>query len=142
MIKYIFIFPILLILFNCSKETIYSGKILNQEVLDNINFYNKENLVNKLGEPTFKDPVENKFFYFSEKKVKESIFKTNTFYSYLFVFEFDKEGNILNSKVYDLKDKKSINLVKDETESEIVKRGLIERIFGGVGAQQELPTPQ
>ena len=33
-----------------------------------------------------------------------------------------------------------INLSDDKTSNEIVKRGLLEKIFGGVGAQQELPT--
>ena len=28
----------------------------------------------------------------------------------------------------------------DKTSNEIVKRGLLEKIFGGVGTQQELPT--
>ena len=35
---------------------------------------------------------------------------------------------------------KDIKFVKDQTSNEIVRRGLIEKIFGGVGTQQELPT--
>ena len=31
-------------------------------------------------------------------------------------------------------------LILDKTSNELIKRGLLERIFGGVGTQQELPT--
>ena len=58
-LAYIFIF---LFLANCSEKISYSGKLLNQEELKNINFKNKENLINQLGYPSYIDPVENKFF--------------------------------------------------------------------------------
>tara|TARA_B100000963_G_C22618311_1_gene668566 strand:+ start:2154 stop:2576 length:423 start_codon:yes stop_codon:yes gene_type:complete len=125
---------------SCNTETIYSGKILNQENIDNLNFKNKETLLKELGEPSFYDPIGNQFVYFSEKKNKNSIFKTKIEYSYLFVFDFDKNNNVKNTKVYDLKNKNSIDNIDDITDSEVIKRGLIERIFGGVGPQQELPT--
>ena len=66
---------IFFVLANCSNKTTYSGKILNNEELREINFINKENLINKLGNPSYIDPIENKFFYFSEKSEKKSIFK-------------------------------------------------------------------
>ena len=44
--------------------------------------------------------------------------------------------------VYDLTNSKDIGFIKKETENTIVQRGLIEKIFGGVGPQQELPTSQ
>ena len=34
----------------------------------------------------------------------------------------------------------NIKLADDKTSNEIIKRGLLEKIFGGVGTQQELPT--
>ncbi len=131
---------IFFILANCSNNTTYSGKILKKEQLEDINFVNKEKLISKLGYPSYIDPIENKFFYFAEKSEKKSIFKKNIEYSYVFVFNIDKEGLITETKVYDTKEIKNINFSKDKTSNEIVKRGLLERIFGGVGAQQELPT--
>ena len=129
------------LLFNCSNKITYSGKILNQENLDNINFENKDILISKLGSPSFIDPIENKYFYHSEKNNKKSIFSKKTSYNFIFVFKFDENNNIINSSVYDLKNiNKDIDFIKDETENEVVRRGLIEKIFGGVGAQQELPT--
>ncbi len=140
MYKKILILLIYFLITSCTNKTIYSGKILNQDNLGNINFKNKETLIKKMGKPSFIDPLENKFFYYSEKEIKKSIFKRNTNYSLMFVFEFDEEENIINSKVFDLKNKENVDFIDEETSNEIVRRGLLERIFGGIGAQQELPN--
>ena len=87
MSKFIIYIGFFLILANCSNKTTYSGKILNQEDLKDINFVNKEKLLTKLGYPSYIDPIENKFFYFSEKSEKKSIFKKKIKYSYVFVFK-------------------------------------------------------
>ena len=125
---------------NCSNKVTYSGKILNQDELQNINFENKEKLISKLGYPSYIDPIENKFFYFSELSKKKSIRKKEIKYSYVFVFKLDEYDQIINSKVYDIKEFQKVKFSQDKTSSEIVKRGLLEKIFGGVGTQQELPT--
>ena len=140
MVKIFFYICIFFILSNCSNKTTYSGKILNNEELEEINFTNKERLINKLGNPSYIDPIENKFFYFSEKSEKKSIFKKEINYSYIFVFKIDKNNQITETQVFNTKDIKNINFSKDKTSNEIVKRGLLEKIFGGVGTQQELPT--
>ena len=67
MYKIILYICIFFILANCSNKTTYSGKIINQEDLKDINFYNKEKLISQLGYPSYVDPIENKLFYFSEK---------------------------------------------------------------------------
>ena len=136
-ILYICIF---FILANCSNKTTYSGKILNQDQLNDINFENKNKLISKLGQPSFIDPIENKFFYYSEVSEKKSILKKETMYSYVFVFKLDQYDKIIESKVYNIEEIQNINLSDDKTSNEIIKRGLLEKIFGGVGAQQELPT--
>ena len=140
MLKVFFYICFFFILANCSNKTTYSGKILNNEELEDINFTNKENLITKLGNPSYVDPIENKFFYFSKKSEKKSIFKKEIKYSYIFVFKIDEDDQIINSEVFDIKDIKSIKLSNDNTTNEIVKRGLLEKIFGGVGTQGELPT--
>ena len=126
-------------IYSCTNRTIYSGKILNQDNFTNINFSNKENLINNFGYPSYIDPITNKYFYFAEKEEEESAFKKKINYSLVFVFEFDQNNNIKNSKVYDLKSKNNINVINEVTENEIIKRGLLEKIFGGVGPQQEIP---
>ena len=140
MVKIFFYICIFFILSNCSNKTTYSGKILSNEELEEINFTNKERLINKLGNPSYIDPIENKFFYFSEKKEKKSIFNKDVKYSYVFVFKIDENDQIINSQVFNIRDIKDIKLSQDKTTNEIVRRGLLERVFGGVGTQQELPT--
>ena len=134
---YIFIF---FILANCSNKTTFSGKIINQDELENINFENKKKLISKLGNPSYIDPIENKFFYFSEVSEKKSILKKEIKYSYIFVFKIDNNDQIVDTKVYNTKEVRKIKFTDDKTSNEIVRRGLLEKIFGGVGAQQEIPT--
>tara|TARA_B100000900_G_scaffold140772_1_gene119270 strand:- start:25 stop:453 length:429 start_codon:yes stop_codon:yes gene_type:complete len=140
MFKFVIYICFIFILANCSNKTTYSGKILNNEEFEYINFTNKENLITKLGNPSYVDPIENKFFYFSEKSEKNSIFKKKIKYSYIFVFKIDEDDQIVGSEVFDIKDVKNIKLSNDSTTNEIVKRGLLEKMFGGVGTQRELPT--
>ena len=140
MVKTIFYICIFFILANCSNKTTYSGKILNNEELNEINFTNKEKLISKLGNPSYIDPIENKFFYFSEKSQKKSIFKKEINYSYVFVFKMNENEEIIETKVFNTKDIDTVKFSDDKTPNQIVKRGLLEKIFGGVGTQQELPT--
>ena len=140
MSKFIVYICIFFILANCSAKTTYSGKIINQDTLQDINFENKDNLISKLGYPSYIDPIENKFFYYSEVSEKNSILNKEIKYSYIFVFKINENDQIVESKVYNTKDIESINFSDDKTSNEIVKRGLLEKIFGGVGSQQELPT--
>ena len=138
--KIIIYIGIFLILANCSNKTTYSGKIINQDTLLDIYFENKIILISKLGYPRYIDPIENKFFYYTEVSQKKSILKKEIKYSYVFVFKIDEYDQIVESKVYNTKDIKNIKFSNDKTSNEIVKRGLLEKIFGGVGTQQELPT--
>ena len=140
MLKLIFYICIFFVLANCSNKTTYSGIILDEEELKDINFINKDILISKLGKPSYTDPIENKLFYFSEKSEKKSIFKKKIKYSYVFVFEIDENNQITDTKVFNTKEVKNIEFSKDKTTNEIVRRGLLEKIFGGVGTQQELPT--
>ena len=140
MSKVIIYIGIFFILANCSNKITYSGKIINNDTLQNINFENKNKLISKLGYPSFIDPIENKFFYYSEVSEKKSILKKEIKYSYVFVFKIDEYDHIVETKVYNTKDIENIKFSEDKTSNEIVRRGLLEKIFGGVGTQQELPT--
>ena len=97
-------------------------------------------MISKLGYPSYIDPIENKFFYFSEISEKKSILKKEIKYSYVFVFTIDEYDQIVESKVYNTKQIQKIKFSDDKTSNQIIKRGLLEKVFGGVGAQQELPT--
>ena len=140
MIKIIVLLNIIFFLYSCTTQSIYSGKIINQENLANINYKNKSTLIKKLGMPSYEDPIENKFFYFTEKKIKKSAFNEKTQYSFVFVFEFNEYNEIIKNTAYDLQNNVDVKLIKDETDNEIVNQGIIEKVFGGVGPQNELPT--
>ena len=97
-------------------------------------------MISKLGYPSYIDPIENKFFYYSEVSEKKSILKKEIKYSYVFVFRINENDQIVETNVYNTKNIESIKFSEDKTSNEIIKRGLLEKIFGGVGTQQELPT--
>lgn len=123
-------------IFGCAEKTTYSGKIINEESLSNIKIKNKNELLNKFGEPSYIDDIQNKYFYFTEKNKKKNFFNKHIEYSYLFVFELDTNENIVKSELIDLI-KNDLNTYKDiETPNNIIKRGLIEKVFGGVGPNQ------
>ena len=122
MVKIFFYICIFFILANCSNKTTYSGKILNNEELKEINFTNKEKLISKLGKPSYIDPIENKFFYFSEVSEKKSILKKKIKYSYVFVFKIDEYNQIVESKVYNTKNIESIKFSDDKTYNEIAAK--------------------
>ena len=122
---------------SCSQPKLtYSGKIINQKNLNNLNISNKINLVKNFGEPSFIDPIENKYFYYSEKTKEENFFSKKKEYSYIFVFEFDQNENVIGKKVLNLNELQTTKINKMRTGNQIIKRGLIEKIFGGVGTQK------
>ena len=122
---------------SCSQPKLtYSGKIINQNNLNNLNVSNKNNLVKNFGEPSFIDPIENKYFYYSEKTLEDNFFSKKKEYSYIFVFEFDQNDDVINKKVLDLNTLQKAKINKMRTDNQIIKRGFIEKIFGGVGTQK------
>ena len=122
---------------SCSEPKLtYSGKIINHKNLNNLNISNKDNLVKIFGQPSFIDPIENKYFYYSEKVKENNFFSKKKEYSYIFLFEFDQNDNLVEKKVLNLNELQKIKINKMRTNNQIIERGLIEKIFGGVGTQK------
>ncbi len=92
-------------IFGCVEKTTYSGKIITKKDLD-LNILNKNQLINKFGQPSYIDNLSNKYFYFTEKKIEKNFYNSRTEYSYLFVFEINNNDEIVNSE--------SINLLKQK----------------------------
>ena len=126
--------------YSCTEQTIYSGKIINQANIDYSIIKDKNQLINELGNPSYIDPIESKYFYYSEKKIYKNFFDKKIVSRMLLVFEFNLEGKIKSIDVYNLEDEKDIAIVKEKTKNNLIERGLIEKIFGGVGTAQELPN--
>ena len=122
---------------SCSEPNLtYSGKIIDQKNLNNLNISNKNYLVKNFGQPSFIDPIENKYFYYFEKTKENNFFSKKKEYSYIFVFEFDQNDNVVEKKVLNLNELQKTKISKIRTTNQIVERGLIEKIFGGVGTQK------
>ena len=130
-----FLVSLLFILFvSCSEKISYSGKIINYDSFNYTILTNKNEVLNRIGQPNFIDPIEKKYFYFSEKKNEKNFFEKKIENRIMLVFEFDENDTIKSISKFDLNDQKTINYIKDTTSHELIQRGLIEKIFGGVGS--------
>ena len=127
-------------IFGCVEKTTYSGKIITNDDL-NLNILNKNELISKFGQPSYIDNLTNKYFYFTEKKKETNFYNNKIEYSYLFVFEINDDDRIVNSESIDLLKEKSHKYRKIQTSNDIIKRGLLETIFGGIGTNPMPNSP-
>ena len=126
--------------FGCVEKTTYSGKIISNDDLD-LNILNKNELLNKFGQPSYIDNLSKKYFYFTEQKKKANFYNKKTEYSYLFVFEIGDNDKVVNSESINLLKNKNHKYRKIQTSNNIIKRGLLETIFGGIGAKPMPNSP-
>ena len=136
--KTILVFFLLLII-SCSEKITYTGLIIDE----NINYSeinNKNDLLKLLGQPNYIDPIEKNFYYFSEKNISKNSLTKKTVDRLILVYYFDDENNIINTKKLNLDDEKTINISENRIKNDLIKKGLIEKIFGGVSAQPSIPT--
>ena len=127
-------------IFGCVEKTTYSGKIITNDDLD-LKILNKSELINKFGQPSYIDNLSNKYFYFTEKKKETNFYNKKIEYSFLFVFEIDNNDRVIKSETINLLTEKNHKYRKIETNNNIVKRGLIETVFGGIGANPMPNSP-
>ena len=127
-------------IFGCVEKTTYSGKIITDDDLD-LQILDKNELINKFGQPSYIDNLSNKYFYFTEKKKETNFYNKKIEYSYLFVFEINNNDKIVNSESINLLKEKDHKYRKIETNNNIIKRGLLETIFGGIGTNPMPNSP-
>ena len=131
--RLLLILMIFILCVSCNEKILYSGKIFNEENFDFAKLKNKEEVVDKLGNPNFIDPIEKKYYYFSEKKYVKSFFKQKISNRIMVVFIFNENETIKSVLHYDLNDEQDVKNIKESTPNELIKRGLIQKIFGGIG---------
>ena len=131
-VKVIIIFILSQYIFGCVEKTTYSGKIITNDDLD-LKILNKSDLINKFGQPSYIDNLSNKYFYFTEKRKETNFYNNKIEYSYLFVFQINDNDKIVNSESINLRKEKNHKYRNIKTSNNIIKRGLLERIFGGIG---------
>jgi outer membrane protein assembly factor BamE (lipoprotein component of BamABCDE complex) len=139
--KFILIIFSINYIFGCVEKTTYSGKLFNEENLSHVNILNKSDLIKNFGTPSYIDEINNQYFYYTEKNKSKNFYSNKVEYSYLFVFKIDKNDQIVNSESIDLLENDVNKYQKNKTINNIVKRGLIEKIFGGVGPNKLPNSP-
>ncbi len=127
-------------IFGCVEKTTYSGKIITNDDLD-LNILNKNELINKFGQPSYIDNISNKYFYFTEKKKEKNFYNSKIEYSFLFVFEISDNDRIVSSESINLLKNKNHKYRKIQTSNNIIKRGLLETVFGGIGTNPMPNSP-
>ena len=136
--KTIFIFFLLLII-SCTEKVTYTGLMIDEKI-NNLEINNKNDLLKLLGQPNYIDPIENNFYYFSEKNISKNSLIKKTVDRLILVYYFDNENNIINTKKFNLDNEKKIDISENRIKNDLIKKGLIEKIFGGVSAQPSIPT--
>ena len=131
--RLLFVSLILILFVSCNEKILYSGKILYEENFDYSKLKNKEEVIDKLGNPNFIDPIEKKYYYYSEKKYVKNFFKQKISNRTMVVFIFNENETIKLVSHYDLNDEQDVKNIKETTPNELIKRGLIQRIFSGIG---------
>ena len=138
MIKYlkiIFFIPFLYIILSCVETKSYSGKLIDENFKYD-SLLNKTQVTSKLGQPNFIDPIENKYYYYFEKRINKNIFDSRIEKRTMIVFNFEENENVQSFNQYNLNQEQQINIIKDKTKNNLIDRGLIEKIFGGLGKQK------
>ncbi|MBT6198270.1 MAG: hypothetical protein HOI06_05720 [Pelagibacteraceae bacterium] len=128
-------------IFGCAEKTTFSGKIITEEDLSNIKLLDKDDLIRRFGPPSYIDNILNNYFYFTEKRKVKNFYNSKIEYSYLFVFQIDNKNKIIKQEAINLLTENKHKYKNKETQNNIIKRGLIEKVFGGIGANQFPSSP-
>jgi len=134
-LKAIIFFLMLFIISSCVETKSYSGKLIDENFKYD-SLLNKTQVTSKLGQPNFIDPIENKYYYYFEKRINKNIFDSRIEKRTMIVFNFEENENVQSFNQYNLNQEQQINFIKDKTKNNLIDRGLIEKIFGGLGKQK------
>ena len=134
-LKVIIFFLMLFIILSCVETKSYSGKLIDENFKYD-SLLNKTQVTSKLGQPNFIDPIENKYYYYFEKRINKNIFDSRIEKRTMIVFNFEENENVQSFNQYNLNQEQQINFIKDKTKNNLIDRGLIEKIFGGIGKQK------
>jgi len=134
-LKVIILILMLFIILSCVETKSYSGKIIDENFKYD-SLLNKTQVTSKLGQPNFIDPIENKYYYYFEKRINKNIFDSRIEKRTMIVFNFEENENVQSFNQYNLNQEQQINIIKDKTKNNLIDRGLIEKIFGGIGKQK------
>jgi len=112
--RLLLVLMIFILFVSCNEKILYSGKILYEENFDYAKLRNKEEVIDKLGNPNFIDPIEKKYYYFSEKKYVKNFFHQKISNRIMVVFIFNENETIKSVSQYDLNDEQVYYLINTE----------------------------
>ena len=131
-LKIIIFISLLFIILSCVEKKSYSGKLIDENFKYD-SLLTKNQVISNLGHPNFIDPIDNKYFYYFETTINKNFFNSRIEKRRMIVFNFQKNGDVISFNEYNLKEEQQIKFIKDKTKNNLVERGLIEKIFGGIG---------
>ena len=131
--KLIHLIVLIFFFLGCTENISYTGKILNEEPINYKNLSTKQDIIKNLGNPSYIDPIEKKYYYFTEKFINKNFFDNRLDSRKLIVFNFNMDESINSIDQYDLNDQKNTKIINETTPNNLIKKGWVENIFGGVG---------
>ena len=101
---------------------------------------NKSEIIAIIGNPSTLDTLNNSFIYYSEINNKKNIFNNKVLSRNIYVIKFDDNNNFSNLAHFAMDNNNKIKISKKTTDSEIIKTGYLEKIFGGIGNKKDLTS--
>ena len=132
------IFFICFVTYSCTPTIEKSGLTEIDKFSTSFEGLNRGEIIEIIGDPSSSDSLNNSFIYYSEINNKKNIFNNKTLSRNIYVFKFDETGYFVSLNHFLLDDKNKIQISKNTTDSEIIKTGYLEKIFGGIGNKTDL----
>ncbi|MBL41322.1 MAG: hypothetical protein CMM49_01535 [Rhodospirillaceae bacterium] len=145
-IRYLIIFflyfSISIFALSCSPSYTQHGHLVDNSGYDTIveNGDNKKTVINKLGSPSSKDPLnENTWIYITSIHEKKPFKSSKKIEQQVLAVTFNENDILINKRIYTLKDGKTLNLLEDKTITYGKKTSLFREIFGNLGKYRPSP---
>ncbi|MBI28322.1 MAG: hypothetical protein CFH21_00513 [Alphaproteobacteria bacterium MarineAlpha5_Bin11] len=126
------------ILLSCSSHISKSGISNTERFSMNFEGLTDGEIKEILGEPSYIDPIDNSYIYYSEVILKKNIFNNKVISRDIYLIKFD--NNLFKEIIaLNLDNNNELKISKNSTPNKIIKTGILEKIFGGVGKKRDLP---
>ena len=122
--------------FSCSSNVHKVGVINNDKFNSSFENLKKNEVIETLGTPSSTDPIDNSLIYFSEVRKEKNIFNKKIISRNVYILKFDENNYFSKIEFYSYDNENKLKISKKTTDTDIIKTGVLERIFGGVGRQQ------
>ena len=122
--------------FSCSSNIQKVGVVNNDKFNSSFENLKKDEVIKTLGAPSSIDPIDNSLIYFSEVRKEKNIFNKKIISRNVYILKFDENNYFSKIEFYSYDNENKLKISKKTTDTDIIKTGVLERIFGGVGRQQ------